>query len=47
MDCLKLKRIAESNEVIHGSRGQAKPEMKIELLVRCDLKRRARVQQVF
>lgn len=46
MECLKLERIAESNKVIHGSRGQAKAEMKIELLVRCDLKGRAGVQQM-
>ena len=43
MDGLELERIAESNEVIHGCRRKAKAEMKVELLVGCDLKSRAGV----
>ncbi len=43
---LPLEGIAEANEVVHGCRRKTKADMKIELLVGCDLKRRPEVQQV-
>jgi len=43
---LKLERIAKSQKVIHGCRGKAKADMKIELLVESDLISGAKVQQM-